>query len=195
PRFLKLNYPYAEGFYNIIDLLKKRYNQEYIIDHCILNAMDYGVPQSRKRAFIKLYRKDLKWDWPEKSEKIITVRDAISHLPSIESGETSKYKWHFGRKHTSDHILWMKHTPSGQSAFGNNIHYPRNKKGERIKGYHDAYSRMSWDKPAPTITIRSDAISSNSKVHPGIKKNDNTFSDARVLLILELMIISSLFEE
>ncbi len=194
PRFLKLNYPFEGSAYTIIDLLKKKYGHEYNIDFDILNAKDYGVPQSRKRTFIKIYRKDLIWDWPEKSEEEITVKDAIGHLPSIESGEISKYKWHFGRKHTAEHILWMKHAPTGRSAFKNEVHYPKSKTGNRIKGYHDAYARMSWDKPAPTVTIRSDAISSNSKVHPGRIKNDNTYSDARVLSILELMFLSSLPE-
>jgi DNA (cytosine-5)-methyltransferase 1 len=67
--------------------------------------------------------------------------------------------------------------------------------GNMINGYHDAYSRISWDKPAPTITIRSDAISSNSKVHPGRLKTNNTYSDARVLSILELILLSSLPED
>lgn len=195
PRFLKLNYPHKGDFHNIIDLLKKKYGQEYNIDYKILNSMDYGTPQSRKRTFIKIYKKGLKWDWPTKSEKITTVREAIGHLPSIESGETSKHKWHFGRKHTPEHILWMKHTPTGQSAFKNEVHYPKSKTGKKINGYHDAYARMSWDRPAPTITIRSDAISSNSKVHPGRLRNDNTYSDARVLSILELMFLSSLPED
>lgn len=194
PRFLKMNYPYKGGLYNIIDLLREQYGDEYNVDWQILNAMDYGIPQSRKRAFIKIFKKDLRWEWPKKSEKIITVREAIGHLPSIESGEKSEYSYHFGRKHTANHILWMKHTPTGQSAFKNNVHYPKNKMGNMINGYHDAYARMSWDKPAPTITIRSDAISSNSKVHPGRLKSDNTYSDARVLSIFELMLLSSLPE-
>jgi DNA (cytosine-5)-methyltransferase 1 len=86
----------------------------------------------------------------------------------------------------------MKHTPTGESAFKNEVHYPKNKNGETINGYHDAYARMNWDKPAPTITMRSDAISSNSKVHPGRLNIDKTYSDARVLSILELMLLSSL---
>jgi DNA (cytosine-5)-methyltransferase 1 len=89
----------------------------------------------------------------------------------------------------------MTHTASGQSAFKNEKHYPKDKKGNKLNGYHDAYARMSWDKPAPTITIRSDAISSNSKVHPGRLKDDGTYSDARVLSILELLILSSLPED
>lgn len=194
-RFLKLIYPFEGGLYNVVDLLNKKFGDEYTIDHEILNAMNYGVPQSRKRAFIKIYKKGLSWEWPVESEQIITIRDAIGHLPSIESGQKTKNKWHFGRKHSSQHILWMKHTPTGQSAFKNLKYFPKNKNGNKINGYHDAYARMSWDKPAPTITIRSDAISSNSKVHPGRLKEDSTYSDARVLSILELLILSSLPED
>ena len=195
PRFLNLYYPFNGKLLNAIDLLEMKYGSQYTIDYRILNSMNYGIPQSRKRSFIKVYKKGLSWKWPKESEDVKTVRDAIGHLPSIESGEQSKFKFHFGRKHTSDHVLWMKHTPSGKSAFMNKEHFPKDKNGNKIKGYHDAYSRLNWDKPAPTITIRSDAISSNSKVHPGRLKDDNTYSDARVLSLLELFILTSLPED
>lgn len=195
PRFLKLFYALEGEFYSIIDLLKKKLGNEYEVDYRILNAMNFGIPQNRKRAFIKIYKKGLTWDWPSESNNIITLRKAIGHLPSIESGQRSKHKLHFGRKHNDQHILWMKHTPTGKSAFDNKDYYPMDSEGNKLNGYHDAYARMSWDKPAPTITIRSDAISSNSKVHPGRKKQDGTYSDARVLSILELLILSSLPED
>ena len=51
---------------------------------------------------------------------------------------------------------------------------------------------MNWDKPAPTITMRNDAISSQLNVHPGRKLKNGTYSDARVLTPLELMLLSSL---
>jgi len=194
PRFLNMYFPHKGELYNIVDLLKMLYSDEYIIEDKVLNSMNYGVPQNRKRSFIKIYKKSKKWPWPSKTQNILTVKDAIGHLPSLESEEQSVIKWHYARKHSRQHVLWMKHTPTGESAFKNDIHFPKNKNGEKINGYHDAYGRMHWDKPAPTITMRSDAISSNSKVHPGRLKKDGTFSDARVLSILELMILSSLPE-
>ena len=51
---------------------------------------------------------------------------------------------------------------------------------------------MDWDKPAPTITMRNDCISSQSNVHPGRELPDGTYSDARVLTIRELFILSSI---
>lgn len=48
------------------------------------------------------------------------------------------------------------------------------------------------DVPAPTITIRNDCIASQRNVHPGRPLLDGTYSNARVLTPLELMILTSL---
>jgi DNA (cytosine-5)-methyltransferase 1 len=86
----------------------------------------------------------------------------------------------------------MTHTPTGKSAFDNKFHFPQNKQGKRLKGFSATYKRMEWDKPAPTITMRNDAISSQSNVHPGRERRDGTYSDARVLTLRELFILSSI---
>jgi DNA (cytosine-5)-methyltransferase 1 len=86
----------------------------------------------------------------------------------------------------------MKHTPTGHSAIENEEHYPRQKNGERVKAFKSTYKRMKWDAPAPAVTMRSDAISSQENVHPGRKLEDGTYSDARVLTPLELMILNSI---
>jgi DNA (cytosine-5)-methyltransferase 1 len=127
-----------------------------------------------------------------KSEKQITVEEKIGFLPSIEAGEQSKIKWHFARKHSDNHVLWMKHTPTGKTAFENEEYFPIKSNGEKIKSYNTTYRRIKWDEPAPTITMRNDAISSQLNVHPGRKLKNGTYSDARVLTPLELMLLSSL---
>ena len=192
PNLLKLNVYYKEAFRNVLDILEMEFKEDYCIESRILDASDYGVPQTRLRAIIKIYRKNIKWNWPKKNKKKTTVRDCIGNLPSLESGEKSSIKWHFARKHSDKHVLWMKHTPTGCSAFDNDIFYPQKENGDRIKGYNSSYRRISWDIPAPTITIRNDAISSQRNVHPGRLLNDGTYSDARVLTPLELMLLNSL---
>ena len=192
PNLLKLEVYYKDDFRNVVDILNMELGKEYCIESKILNAADYEIPQTRLRAIIKIYRKSIKWSWPKKSKKIITVRDCIGNLPSLESGEKSNIKWHYARKHSEKHVLWMKHTPTGCSAFDNKIYYPRKENGERIKGYNSSYRRISWDTPAPTITIRNDAISSQRNVHPGRLLGDGTYSDARVLTPLEIMLLNSL---
>lgn len=191
PALLKLELQYAGKYRTVLDILQYEFGDQYEIDSMVVDSADYGVPQTRLRAIIKMNRKGKKWSWPLKKDKI-TVRDAIGHLPSLEAGEHSEIKWHFARKHSKDNILWMKHTPTGKSAFSNPVYYPQKKDGTRVKGYESSYRRIRWDAPAPTITIRNDCIASQRNVHPGRLLPDGTYSDARVLTPLELMLLNSL---
>lgn len=184
----------------------------------VINAMDYGVPQSRQRYFYLLVRKDedFHWEFPKPDGKIITLNDAIGSLPSLDPllrEESERYrfpdyerkkneglkvsKWHFPPLQTWKYVEWLIHTPTGCSAFQNEIFYP-SKDGRRIKGGPQTYKRMSWDKPATTVMSNSNIISAFTTVHPGrVIKNSNSeverqYSDPRVLTIYELLIISSL---
>ena len=174
----------------IVDYINEELSNDYTISFNILNAADYGTPQIRKRTIV-LLSKYGKWKLPTK-QKQITVEEAIGYLPSLESGQKSDIKYHFGSKHNDRHILWMKHTPTGCTAFDNKIYYPQKADGTRIKGFSTTYKRISWDKPAPTITMCNGGISSQNNVHPGRKQADGTYSDARVLSLKELMILTGL---
>lgn len=175
---------------NIFDYIKNELLPlGYFINAGVLDSADYNTPQFRKRA-IFLISKIEKWNFPEK-QKHITVREAISDLPSLESGEISKIKHHYAKKHNPNHILWMKNTPTGKTALENTKFYP-NKEGRKIKGFATTYKRIDWDRPAPTITMCNGSISSQNNVHPGRKQKDSTYSDARVLTILELLRLTGL---
>ena len=194
PRFLDLYFPYNNEILKLEEILKIKYSEKYNIDIRILNAKDYGVPQLRPRAIIKMYKKRFEWEWP-KMEKEIPLKDAIGHLPSLEAGEDSGIKFHKAKKHNDRDILAMKHTPEGQSALNNETYYPQKSNGERIKGFHNTYKRMKWNCPAPARTTNNGNIGSHNNVHPGRKLKDGTYSDARVLTLRELFIVSSLPEE
>lgn len=191
PNLLKIKLMYEYEYRTILEILEYEFGNKYIIEAAVIDSSDYGVPQTRLRAIIKMHKPDTKWEWPPKREKV-TVEQAIGHLPSLEAGEKSNIKWHFARKHTKDNILWMKHTPTGKSAFSNPVYYPKRKDGTRVKGYESSYRRISWNTPSPTITIRNDCIASQRNVHPGRLLPDGTYSDARVLTPLELMLLNSL---
>ena len=178
--------------YHIIELLEKKYSDKYIIDSKILNAMNYGIPQSRPRVIIKMYRKGLTWNWPKEESHIITLREAIGNLPSLEAGQSSNIKWHNAMKHNERQIIALQHTPEGKSAMKNEVYYPKKKDGTRVKGFHNTYNRMRWDEPAPARTTNNHLMSGHNNVHPGRKLPDGTWSDARVLTLRELIIVSSL---
>lgn len=192
PLLLKLKLLLNGRLLTVEELLEWEFSKDYSIDFDVLDTSDYGTPQVRKRAIIRMYKNGLEWNWPKKWAKKVTVREAIGDLPSLESGEKSSLNWHFGRKHSESNILWMKHTATGHSAFENKEFYPQKSDGNRIKGYQSSYRRIKWDEPSPTVTIRNDAISSQRNVHPGNLLKDGTYSDARVLSVLEIMRLTGL---
>lgn len=61
----------------------------YHIVYDTLDAVEYGVPQHRERVFIIGIRNDLniEWTFPEGNGEIVTLRQAISDFPVIESGQ------------------------------------------------------------------------------------------------------------
>ena len=193
PKFLNMYYPYNDDVVLLTDIFKDKYDSLYDIKFGVYDASDYGVPQIRKRAIIRMYKKGLSWNDPKKQQKI-TLKDAIGHLPSVESGKDSGIKYHVGPKHNTRHIEWLKHTPTGKSALNNENFYPVKPDGTKIKGYQNTYRRLEWDKPCPTRTMNSHSVSGSNNCHPGRKLEDGTYSDARTLTLLELLIVSSLPE-
>lgn len=194
PTFLEMYFPYENDYFKLEEILNKKYSSKYKIEARVLNAKDYGICQSRPRAIIKMYKPDKKWSWPSE-ENEITLREAIGYLPSLESGESSDIPWHFAKKHNERAVLALKHTPTGKSAIANEVYYPKKEDGTRIKGFHNTFKRMDWDQPCPTRTTFSGSMSSHNNVHPGRLLPDGTYSDARVLTLLETFIVSSIPED
>lgn len=200
----------------IPDIVKLELGDLYNInDDHILDTEKFGVPQKRRRALFLLVRKDLGFTWniPNLNERIVTLRDAIGTLPSLDppiadcnnineifpNYERKKAaglkvsKWHYARPHVWRNIECMLHTPTGCSARKNPVFYPKNKHGKLVGGSIQAYTRMEWDQPAPTVTTYNHTISSFRNVHPGTyDEKTGLYSDPRVLTIFELMRVTTL---
>lgn len=192
PKFNELHFPYEGKSLKIVDLLKASFSNMYVIDAKILNAEFYGVPQSRPRLIIKMYRPNYSWGWP-KMQKIITLREAIGDLPSLEAGQDSGIKWHKAPPISNHFVIEaLQHTEEGHSAMANLVYYPKKLDGTRIKGFHNTYARMHWDQPAPARTMNNNLVSGHNNVHPGRLLQNGLWSDARALTLRELIIVSSL---
>ena len=207
----------------IPDYIKRELGDIYNFNkNFVINASDYGVPQMRERAIILLTKKEKNfiWDFPQKDKKIITLKDAIGDLPSLDPElydlsyeeqlkifpdyEKKKMeglkvsKWHYPPKHIYRQVYSLMHTPSAQTAFDNIDKFkPKKKDGSFTKGFKNTYKRQAWDKPGYTVTMYNRTIGSQNNVHPGrlIGKDSEgyeLYSDARVLTIYELMIVTSL---
>lgn len=206
----------------IPEYVKNELGKDYVFNtNNIVNAMYFNVAQSRERCVMLLARKDMgfTWEFPEPNGAVMTLRDAIGDLPSLDPDvtditdeERSKLfpdyekkkkagekisKWHYPPRHKMRHVIAMQHTPEGCSAWNNEIYYPTLKDGSKGKGYKNTYKRQWWDKPAYTVTRYTSRLGSQENGHPGrliVDGDEKTrlWSDARVLSIYELMLVSSL---
>lgn len=199
----------------IPDYIQQRIGKFYNINHeKIINTMDYGIPQMRRRAVFLCAAKEtgIQWEFPKK-EPIVTLEMAFNGIPDIWPNIKEKEfqgrlpkntlealsfnKWHQPMTHVWRNIECMLYTPTGNTAFDNPVHYPKKKDGQRIKGFDTTYHRMYWDKPGSTITTYNFRMGSQNNVHPGRpwKLDDNgdmMYTNPRVLTIYELLIVSSL---
>ena len=207
----------------IDEYLKNNLGTNYTFNiNNVVNAMNYGVAQSRERCVYLLSRMDtnIHWEFPAPLNHITTMRDAIGNLPSLDPDVTDiseedriklfpdyykkreagmrVSKWHYPPRHKYRHVIAMMHTPEGCSAWANEKYYPTLADGTKSKGYKNTYKRQWWDKPAYTVTKYTSRIGSQENGHPGreiVHSDDEEtriWSDARVLSIFELMRVTSL---
>ncbi len=121
----------------------------YSVDFSVVNSANFGLAQNRKRMILVAGRIPVEIPKP-KLPKIVTVRDAIEHLPDL-----------------SEDI------PNHRSLIlsdGNRKRIQGLKQGQysRTRGtsFADSYARMEWDKPSPTITTKCISFSNGRFGHP-----------------------------
>ena len=142
----------------------------YCYDTDVKNAMDYGVPQSRKRLVLIASKHGMiKLPVETHGEDKIpykTVRDTITKYPSLKAGEEHSEITNHRARFVSDlNLKRLKATPEG----GDRRHWPDDlilECHKNTKGFSNVYGRMSWDKPSPTLTTNCTAISSGRYGHP-----------------------------
>ena len=169
-------------------------NLGYDIHTELLNAKDYGVPQSRERVFLVGIRNDLLikegWEFPPKKvSKPLSVSDAISDLPKLNNGEeksfydskpNTKYQYLMrdGERRLTNHkngtyglrmLEIMKLVKQGEGKNQINKLVDEGKASKELyltSGYRNSYGRLWWDKPSSTITNNLSTPSSVRCIHP-----------------------------
>ena len=176
----------------IPEYIESQLPEGYFLNHQILDAQFYGTPHSRTR-WIGLISKGKPWDFPVAFDAVRTCRDVLSNtneFPSLENGEHSTIPWHFARKMSKETAEAFSHTPTGQTALDNALHFPKNRNGEKVRAYGSSYKRNWWDRPAYTITSENGNFASSNNIHPGNQLADGLYSDARVFSVRELLALS-----
>jgi DNA (cytosine-5)-methyltransferase 1 len=124
-------------------------SQGYRIRSKILNTVDFGVPQRRRRLVVLASRIGV----PEFASKALvshTVRDFIGNLaPTTRSQDPlHNYSVQHSRK-VADLIKKIPRDGGSRMALGQKRQLPCHK---RHRGFLDVYGRMAWDRASPTIT-------------------------------------------
>lgn len=96
-----------------------------------------------------------------------TVRSAIENYPELKSGQSNpKVQAHMTSNLAKINLERLQHT---QKNGGSRSDWPEKLKlkcHENHSGHGDVYGRMSWDKPAPTITGGCFNITKGRFAHP-----------------------------
>jgi DNA (cytosine-5)-methyltransferase 1 len=157
-----------KGFLKFLD------KENYTYVHDVINASHYGVPQSRRRFLLIASRVAKKVFLP--------IADTKTNLPTVQKfiGNQAKFKpIPAGHKDSTKFL----HTTSGLSESnkkrlaltphngGSRMIYGDNadvaiKSHLNTKSFSDSYSRMYWNRPAPTLTTRFNSISNGRFAHP-----------------------------
>src|SRR5262249_12901065 len=131
-------------------------------DGCILNAADYGVPQTRRRAFVIGLRGEVAPEWPEPTHAPAgrlergkrawrTFRDAVVGLPLEADGDA----WHRARHPRAMSLERYRTIPhEGEGRFGLAERRPDITPAcwlRKKSGSTDVFGRLWWDRPAFTI--------------------------------------------
>lgn len=120
----------------------------YKVKYQVLNSVDYGIAQERRRIVIVGVRGDIdsEFIYPVKSPKVYTIKDVIGDLPVLKSGEVSNIPNHVAMKHSAQMLKKMGYVKDG----GNRMDIPeelRPKSGDIRK-----YIRYDSSKPSVCVT-------------------------------------------
>lgn len=168
----------------------------YFVDYGVLNAEEYGVPQSRERAIFICCKKQ-KITLPSPTRDIpVTVREAISDLAYHESGEGAPVELYReqpqsgyqrmmreGSENLHNHVA-SKHK---QVAIDKLKMIPPEKGKECLppellgnQKFKTTWGRLKWDEPSPTIDTRFDAASNGTNNHPFLNRAITPREAARI---------------
>lgn len=160
-------------------------NGSYHLSINVVNAADYGVPQTRKRVLIIGSKnpfdfetiKDEVLHTLSPSDYILftqkmSVKDAIGDLASVSPFVQNNIPNHIATKHSAkalERISKIKPNENWTSL------------DENIKSIHSgAYGRLDWNKPATTITTRFDTPSAGRYIHPSENRTITPREAARI---------------
>lgn len=160
PRFRNDN-PYQTAFLHTL------HDNGYWVDEKVIDAKDYGVPQTRRRYVLLASSKGPIFI-PKGKAKLRMVRDAIRCYPPIEAGlnDSPEVPNHVSSGLSDKTMERIRLTPLDGGSRSNTPRKLWTNCHLNHTGHTDTYGRMSWDAPAPTLTCRCISLSNGRFGHP-----------------------------
>ena len=139
----------------------------------VLDAVDFGVPQRRRRLLVLASRVSkpvlpvATHGAPDSGRAAwVTVRDAIGSLAMLASGEVDPDDaYHRARRHSPIALQRLRAIPAGGARTDLPEHLQLDCHKEHA-GHYDIYGRMWWDQPAPTLTSGCTNVTRGRFAHP-----------------------------
>lgn len=142
----------------------------FLKDAEMLDAKDFGVPQTRKRFILVASRHGQPYlPSPVTGRKFATVEDAIRKYPALDhGGQDGEYKNHVARKLQPHHARIVEAVPRNGGSRSDILDTSILLKCHRENpGAHkDVFGRMAWQHPAPTLTCRCTDVYCGRFIHP-----------------------------
>lgn len=133
----------------IEEIVNEFKNVGYTVKYDVLNAVNYGVPQQRRRIFIiGTLNENNKFEFPKKTNKYITIEEALNGLPELKSGETSNIPNHNAMHHSKQMLEKMSYVKDGGDR--NDIPEELRPKSGDIRKY------IRYNSKEPSICITGD---------------------------------------
>ena len=140
----------------------------------VINAAHYRVPQNRMRYLLIASRVSTVTDLPEPTtDGDLKVRDYLGEangFSPIGPGHRDRTAFNHSTMSLSEkNVQRIALTPQSggdRSAWADRPDLQINAYRENDKIFRDVYGRMSWDKPAPTITTKFLSLSNGRFGHP-----------------------------
>lgn len=168
----------------------------YSLEHGVLNAADYGVPQNRKRAVIIGKLRGGAPKLPPPTKRKITIWEAISDLAFLNSGEGAEEQDYHNQPNSdyekelrgkSTRLFNHKATKHSPLALERLKMIPPNSGKEVLPNEHltksiysGTWTRMKKDEISVTITTRFDTPSSGKFTHPFLDRAITVREAARI---------------
>ena len=160
----------------------------YCVKSTLLNACQYGIPQSRRRVvFYGWPHGERELHFPEPTHNCkdyVTVWDAIADLPSPPEDHTPTPRDYLHRRTRLSplNIERLKHIPpgGGMEDLPLRLRADCHRDGAHRIGHRYVYGRLAPHKPAATITARFDSFTRGKFGHPYENRNITLREGARL---------------